>query len=135
MLQFTITLQNNVQVFSGRTQSASSFCWSSGISSLPSNLFSGTIYSLSLNKAFSGCTNLSSISSGAFNYTVSSGTQCVDMFYGCTSLLNVSGVVIPDIRSAVNMFLNSGLTTITSSLFPILLIVLLMRIALVDVGI
>ena len=39
------------------------------------------------------------------------------MFYGCTSLLNVSGVTIPDIRSASSMFKNSGLTTITSSLF------------------
>lgn len=39
------------------------------------------------------------------------------MFYGCTSLLNVSGVTIPDIRNASGMFRNSGLTTITSSLF------------------
>lgn len=102
---------------SGETINAHGFCNASGVSSLPSNLFSGTVGELSLAQAFYQCTNLSSISSGAFNYSTNGGTQCDEMFYGCTSLLNVSGVTIPDIRSASGMFQNSGLTTITSSLF------------------
>lgn len=103
--------------FSGETVNAYGFCDGSGVSSLPSNLFFGTVGELLLGRAFYECTNLSSISSGAFNYTTNGGTQCIEMFYGCTSLLNVSGVTIPDIRNASGMFQNSGLTTITSSLF------------------
>ena len=102
---------------SGETINAYGFCNLSGVSSLPSNLFSGTVGELSLAQAFYQCTNLTSISSGAFNYSTNGGTRCDEMFYGCTSLLNVSGVTIPDIRSASSMFENSGLTTITSSLF------------------
>ena len=102
---------------SGETINAYGFCNASGVSSLPSNMFSGTVGELFLGQAFYKCTNLSSISSGAFNYTTNGGTQCNEMFYGCTSLLNVSGVTIPDIRNASGMFRNSGLTTITSSLF------------------
>lgn len=102
--------------FSGKTQSAYCFCKNAGISSLPSNMFSGSVYGLSLNEAFYGCSNLSSISSGAFNYTATE-TRCVSMFENCRSLLNVGGVVIPNILSANSMFKNSGLTTITSSLF------------------
>lgn len=102
---------------SGETINAYGFCNASGVSSLPSNMFSGTVGELFLGQAFYKCTNLSSISSGAFNYTTNGGTQCNETFYGCTSLLNVSGVTIPDIRNAFGMFQNSGLTTITSSLF------------------
>ena len=102
---------------SGETINAYGFCNASGVSSLPSNMFSGTVGELFLGQAFYKCTNLSSISSGAFHYTTTGGTQCTEMFYGCTSLLNVSGVTIPDIRNASGMFRNSGLTTITSSLF------------------
>lgn len=102
---------------SGEMINAYGFCNLSGVSSLPSNLFSGTVGELSLAQAFYQCTNLTSISSGAFNYSTNGGTRCDEMFYGCTSLLNVSGVTIPDIRSASSMFENSGLTTITSSLF------------------
>ena len=102
---------------SGETINAHGFCNASGVSSLPSNLFSGTVGELSLAQAFYQCTNLTSISSGAFNYSTNGGTRCDEMFYGCTSLLNVSGVTIPDIRSASGMFQNSDLTTITSSLF------------------
>lgn len=102
---------------SGETINAYGFCNASGVSSLPSNMFSGTVGELFLGQAFYKCTNLSSISSGAFNYTTNGGTQCNETFYGCTSLLNVSGVTIPDIRNASGMFQNSGLTTITSSLF------------------
>lgn len=102
---------------SGETINAYGFCNLSGVSSLPSNLFSGTVGELSLAQAFYQCTNLTSVSSGAFNYSTNGGTRCDEMFYGCTSLLNISGVTIPDIRSASSMFENSGLTTITSSLF------------------
>lgn len=102
---------------SGETINAYGFCDASGVSSLPNNMFSGTVGELFLGQAFYKCTNLSSVSSGAFNYTTNGGTQCNETFYGCTSLLNVSGVTIPDIRNASGMFQNSGLTTITSSLF------------------
>ena len=102
---------------SGEMINAYGFCNLSGVSSLPSNLFSGTVGELSLAQAFYQCTNLTSVSSGAFNYSTNGGTRCDEMFYGCTSLLNISGVTIPDIRSASSMFENSGLTTITSSLF------------------
>ena len=100
----------------GATVVAARFCMNSGVSSLPSNMFSGSAGELTMNQAFYGCKNLSSISTGAFNFTASE-VSCVSMFEGCSSLLNVSGVTIPNIVSAASMFKNSGLTTITSSLF------------------
>ena len=102
--------------FAGASAVATRFCMNSGISSLPSNMFSGSVDSLQMNQTFYECNNLSSISAGAFNFTARE-VSCVSMFEGCSSLLNVSGVIIPNIVSATSMFKNSGLTTITSSLF------------------
>lgn len=102
--------------FSGKRQAANAFCIDSGISSLPSNMFSGSVQELTMAQAFYECENLTSISSSAFNFSANR-VFCDRMFERCSSLLNVSGVIIPNIVSALAMFKNSGLTTITSSLF------------------
>lgn len=106
-----------ISAYSGGSFRAKNFARLSGITSIPSNVFSGSVRNATFETAFANCSRLSSIGSNLFSITSIELNNYKRTFLGTTNLLNISTINLVNADVCIGTFTNSGITQIPSNFF------------------
>jgi hypothetical protein len=106
-----------ISAYSGGSFIAKKFAELSGITSIPSSVFSGSVRNATFELAFANCSRLSSVGSNLFSITSTELNNYTRTFLGTTNLLNISTINLVNADVCVETFMNSGVTQIPSNFF------------------
>lgn len=105
-----------ISFMSGSDCDATYFCAGTGITSLQSNSFIGNVNTAVFTQAFAS-TNLSQVSSNAFNVNATLSISWVQTFMDNKVLLNIDNIKLNDAILCQSTFEGSGVVTIPSNYF------------------